>query len=154
MALGWSKICCPVDFSETSWVALDQAARLAAAGAELVILHVYDRGAMHASQQVFAGDPQLEERIVQQMNGRLELSKARAEQLAPGRVWTECVGGDPAAEIVRFADRGDFDLVVMGTHGRSGVRHLLLGSVAERVVRNATCSVLVVRPEQFRIAPD
>jgi universal stress protein A len=50
-------------------------------------------------------------------------------------------------EIVQYARQNDVDLIVMGTHGRSGLSHLLLGSVAEKVIRKAHCPVLVVRPE-------
>jgi len=53
--------------------------------------------------------------------------------------------GSPAHEIVELADLGHFDLIVMGTHGRKGVSHALLGSVAERVVRRAKCPVMTVR---------
>jgi universal stress protein A len=53
--------------------------------------------------------------------------------------------GAPADEIVRYADSRDIDLIVMGTHGRSGVAHMVMGSVAEKVVREAPCPVLVVR---------
>jgi nucleotide-binding universal stress UspA family protein len=53
--------------------------------------------------------------------------------------------GWAAGEITQFAKEGGFDLIVMGTHGRSGLKHLLLGSVAERVVRTAPCPVLTVR---------
>jgi nucleotide-binding universal stress UspA family protein len=53
--------------------------------------------------------------------------------------------GSPARTIVEYADANGFDLIVMGTHGRGGVAHLLLGSVAERVVRTARCPVLTVR---------
>ena len=53
--------------------------------------------------------------------------------------------GDPAAEIVRFSQDMNMDLIVMGTHGRTGLERLLMGSVAEKVMRQATCSVLVVK---------
>jgi nucleotide-binding universal stress UspA family protein len=52
---------------------------------------------------------------------------------------------NPASAIVRFARRGKFDLIVVATRGRTGLKHLMLGSVAERVVREAHCKVLVVR---------
>jgi len=55
--------------------------------------------------------------------------------------------GSPAREIIRYADRSDVDLIVMGTHGRGGIDRLLLGSVAERVVRSSTVPVLTVRVE-------
>jgi nucleotide-binding universal stress UspA family protein len=53
--------------------------------------------------------------------------------------------GDPAAEIVRFAQDMNMDLIVMGTHGRTGLERMLMGSVAEKVMRDAKCSVLVVK---------
>jgi nucleotide-binding universal stress UspA family protein len=53
--------------------------------------------------------------------------------------------GDPAEEIVRYASEAGMDLIVMGTHGRSGLERLLMGSVAEKVMRDAACSVLVVK---------
>lgn len=55
--------------------------------------------------------------------------------------------GTPFVEIIRYAKENDIDLIVMATHGRSGISHLLIGSVAERVVRKAPCPVLTVRPE-------
>ncbi len=55
--------------------------------------------------------------------------------------------GAPSEEIVRFANEKDADLIVMGTHGWTGVRHLILGSTAENVVRTANCPVLTVRSE-------
>jgi nucleotide-binding universal stress UspA family protein len=53
--------------------------------------------------------------------------------------------GDPAAEIVRYAQEMNMDLIVMGTHGRTGLERMLMGSVAEKVMREAKCSVLVVK---------
>ena len=55
--------------------------------------------------------------------------------------------GEPFVEIIRYAKEQNIDLIVMGTHGRTGLTHALLGSVAERVVRKAGCPVLTVRPE-------
>ena len=61
--------------------------------------------------------------------------------------------GDPAAEIVRHATAAGSDVIVLGTHGRSGVDRLLMGSVAERVMRDAPCSVMVVKLPRARL-PD
>ena len=55
--------------------------------------------------------------------------------------------GTPFLEIIRYAKEKDIDMIVMGTHGRSGLVHMLMGSVAEKVVRKAPCPVLTVRPE-------
>lgn len=155
MAHHWTKICCPVDFSDTSREALAQAADIAAhASARLVILHAYERAALGAAGEVLVTDPELEERLVHELNQQLDRYRLEAERSLPGRVVAEATCGDPATEIVRFAERNGCDLIVMGTHGRSGIKRLVLGSVAETVVRHAPCSVLVVRPAQFRIEPD
>lgn len=55
--------------------------------------------------------------------------------------------GSPFVEIIRYAREQDIDLIVIGTHGRTGLKHVLMGSVAERVVRKASCPVLTVRPK-------
>jgi len=85
--------------------------------------------------------------------GKLEdFAKAQLEQLAKelgrnnGQVETRLTIGIPAEEIVEVANKDSVDLIVMGTHGWTGIRHMLLGSVAEKVLRMATCPVLVVRP--------
>jgi nucleotide-binding universal stress UspA family protein len=62
--------------------------------------------------------------------------------------------GDPATELVRFANEAGIDLIVMGTHGRTGVERLLMGSVAEKVMREAHCSVLVVKLPKGQAKPD
>ena len=150
----WTKICCPVDFSETSWEALLQAAELAARGqAKVVILHVFDPVA-GASGDALIATPDLQDQLVRDAEQKLARFRAEAERIAPGHVVAESVAGEAATEIVRFVQRGVFDLIVMGTHGRTGLRRLVVGSVTERVVRTAPCSVLVVRPMQFAVEPD
>src|SRR5687768_14745425 len=70
---------------------------------------------------------------------------AAAAELGPGlETITRCVAGPPARSIVRYAVHANIDLIVMGTHGRTGFSHALLGSVAEAVVRLASCRVLTV----------
>jgi nucleotide-binding universal stress UspA family protein len=60
-------------------------------------------------------------------------------------VTSQVVNGAPYATILAMAKEGNFDLIAMGTHGRTGVAHLVLGSVAERIVRHSPCAVLTVR---------
>lgn len=72
------------------------------------------------------------------------LADAAAEAGPDVPVTIASTGGDPAEEIVRYARRHPIDLIVVGTHGRTGVSRLILGSVAERVVRTASCPVLTV----------
>jgi nucleotide-binding universal stress UspA family protein len=76
----------------------------------------------------------------------MEEWKTLAEGLGIGRVEVATAIGEPAHEILAFAKAQHADLVVIGTHGRTGLQHALMGSVAERVVRRATCPVLTVRP--------
>jgi nucleotide-binding universal stress UspA family protein len=75
------------------------------------------------------------------------LGQARESALAAGAdtVDTRLLEGFAASATVDFAGAGSFDLIVMGTHGRKGIQHFLLGSVAERVVQTAPCAVLTVR---------
>ena len=86
--------------------------------------------------------PDLRERLTAEAEQRFEGITASLSDLETA---TEVVVGLPAKTIVDVAAARGADLIVMGTHGRSGVAHLLLGSVAERVVRMAICPVLTVR---------
>jgi universal stress protein A len=75
------------------------------------------------------------------------LARARADLEATERMTAETMllQGVPFAEIIQFARDGNYDLIVMGTHGRSGFKHALLGSVTEKVIRKAPCPVLTIR---------
>ncbi len=82
-------------------------------------------------------------------------ARARLKEIAAGigdlEVETNVVVGSPAREVVREAREWKADLVVIGTHGRTGLRHVFLGSVAENVVRLSPCPVLTVKPDGFAI---
>jgi nucleotide-binding universal stress UspA family protein len=141
----WRSILCAVDLSDASRAALRDAAQLArTCGAELTLLHV---STLVSGTDPFV--PSVEELMRQDaktLERELQPWKEEAARLAERPVTIAVVHGRPADEIVAFArDRG-FDLVVVATHGRSGVRRLVLGSVAEHVVREAPVPVLVVRP--------
>ena len=141
----WTKICCPIDFSETSRVALEEASELARRyQGELALLHVFEPPV--ATSDLMVAPPGMFEQTAKDLERKLELWKGEAEQRGARVVRALVVTGAAATETVRFAREGGYDLVVMGTHGRRGLRHLVLGSVAERVVREAPCAVLVVRP--------
>ena len=141
----WTKICCPIDFSETSRVALEEASELARRyQGELALLHVFEPPV--ATSDLMVAPPGMFEQTAKDLERKLELWKGEAEQRGAKAVRALVVTGAAATETVRFAREGGYDLVVMGTHGRRGLRHLVLGSVAERVVREAPCAVLVVRP--------
>lgn len=144
----FTRILSPTDLSDTSDAALEYAAAFAERfGAALHIVHVFEDPYVGASfmPEVYGSlPPDLADRLIEKV--RLEL--ARRAEAARGSVpaaAVEIITGRPAAAIVDFARQRSVDLIVMGTHGRGGVTHLLLGSVAERVVRTAPCPVLTIR---------
>ncbi len=133
---GWRRICCPVDFSEPSRAGLRAAAELCRRlGSELELLHA--DGAAKIADELKLGAS---------VDAELAAWKRDAERLGAARVTVARAGGQPEVAIVQFASAHGVDLVVMGTHGRVDREHMLTGSVAEGVVRNAPCPVLTVRP--------
>jgi len=141
----YRKICCPVDFSEASRLAMREAADLARRyGAELALVHVASPVSAPAAEAVLA--PPARHGEEEPDAPQLLAAWAReAEALAGRAVQTRLSNGRPGPEILGYAREGGFDLLVVGSHGRTGVRHLVLGSVAEELVRAAPCPVLVVR---------
>jgi nucleotide-binding universal stress UspA family protein len=146
-----AKILYPTDFSELSIYALRYAKSFVQAyRAKLHCLHVVDE----AYQYWMAMGPDsvpvgpATEDILQ--SARKEMERFAAEHLAdvPGKVITEVIVGRPFIEIIRYARSQGIDLIVLATHGRTGLSHVLLGSVAERVVRKAPCPVLTIRHPQ------
>ncbi len=132
--LRWSKVFCPVDFSDESRAALRAAADLARRmGAELTLFH-----AESAESRLQAAATPV---------GQLVEWKREAERLGVPRVTTASAAGQPATTIVDAAMQGGFDLIVMGTHGRTGRRAMLIGSVAESVVRSSRVPVLTVHAD-------
>jgi nucleotide-binding universal stress UspA family protein len=138
------KILVPVDFSPGGADALALAVDLSNRyEAGLTIINVNEL--MPSLLPSSTLPPSVLESWVSEANQLLEDTKLRALSAGAHRVETEFLQGKPYLEIVRFATEGHFDLIVMGTHGRTGVKHALIGSVAERVVRHAHCPVLTVR---------
>ena len=136
------RILLPTDFSATSYAALRHAITMAQAfGARLYLLHVPGDTGEHFEANFPIG--QFEDLAQEQL--RMFLSPDEIAQLTPEYALRI---GAPADEIVQYAQARDIDLIVMGTHGRSGVAHLLMGSVAEQVVRIAPCPVLLVRSQK------
>ncbi len=138
------RILFPTDFSETAEMAKTHAAALARSlGAEIVVLHV---------RTIFRDDPQL---LARHLNGNGKPNpESRPEpeplpvKLAKDLKVRHLVMRDisPAEAILRCAETEKAGLVVMGTHGRTGLKHFMLGSVAEEVVREAGCPVITVGP--------
>jgi nucleotide-binding universal stress UspA family protein len=143
----WKRICCPIDFSDASRAAMEVAADLARrTGAELWLLHAYPVPGYTFPDGSVVASPKMLQDLADGAQRHLDEWRAAAEGLGAPRVETAKEAGEPAAEIVAFARERGVDLLVLGTHGRTGLEHALMGSIAERVVRKAHCPVLTVRP--------
>ena len=135
----------PIDFSSHSLAALERARDLArSTGSGLHLLHCYEVPTPGFDQYRLALPETVWERIREGAERRLT-ELARKATAAGFAVTSELCADPPGQAIAAVARRIGADLVVMGTHGNTGVKHLLLGSVAERTVRTAPCSVLVVK---------
>jgi nucleotide-binding universal stress UspA family protein len=134
-----TSILVPLDFSETSYAALHYAIDLGRAlGARLFLLHVPGETGEHFEANFPIGEFTTA--------GRERLTNILApEEIEHLRPEYALRIGTPVEEIIRYADARAVDMIIMGTNGRSGVAHLLMGSVAEQVVRRAPCPVLLVR---------
>jgi nucleotide-binding universal stress UspA family protein len=148
MSIAWKKICCPIDFSDPARAALRTAVELCSSlGAELTLFHSYNLPGYTLPEGSVVASPRMLQELSDQAEAHLVEWKKIAEGLGASGVKVAKAVGEPALEIVAFAKEGHFDLLVVGTHGRTGLRHALLGSTAERVVRRAPCPVLTVHPE-------
>lgn len=146
----WKRICCPIDFSDASRAAMEIAADLAKrGGGELVLLHSYPIPGYTFPDGSVVASPRMMQELAEGAQRHLDEWQRDAEALG-ARVTTEKAIGEPSAEIVHYADEHAIDIVVLGTHGRTGLEHALMGSIAERVVRKAHCPVLTVRPPAAR----
>ena len=151
---GWRKIICAIDFSESSRLALEQAAELAGrSGAELTLAHVHVSPS-HAAADVLVAAPEAAAVAAHELELLLAAWRADAERLSGRPVRVALLSGDPAEQLVKLARESQCDLTVVGTHGRRGLRRLVLGSVAEQVVRTAPCPVLAVRATEGRITEE
>jgi nucleotide-binding universal stress UspA family protein len=144
------RILVPTDFSKTSEQALQYAVELAEAfGSQLHLLHVVEEPFVHGwttegyVAAVVGFRDELQQRALQGLGDCLS-----APQRDKFRVRLATRIGSPALEISRYAKDESISLIVMGTHGRGPIAHMLLGSVAEKVVRSAPCPVLTVRQLQ------
>jgi len=137
----WKKLVVPTDFSPCSQAALQTAAGLRdASGAEVILLHVTEPAYEGLRVQTSA----LHHEMRMAAEARLRQLAAEAFPGATGvRVLVK--EGRPSDVICKTADEVAADAIIMPTHGHSGLAHVLLGSVTEKVVRHSPCSVLVVR---------
>jgi nucleotide-binding universal stress UspA family protein len=143
----WKRILCPIDFSDASRAALETAAELSTRyGAMVALFHAYPVPGYTFPDGSFVASSKMMDELSTQAQKHLEEWKALAEGLGVKHVEMGTAIGEPAHEILEFARAQHADLLVIGTHGRTGLQHALMGSVAERVVRRAECPVLTVRP--------
>ena len=144
------KILCPTDFSEPSYKALKIACDLAESfSSELILIHVLKPAqtfpAAPSIPPAMGGEfiPMVSEETRDHARKSLDMT---LEERVSGDINSHSIlaDGNPAEEIVRNADELKADVIVIGTHGFTGWRHLLLGSVAEKVVRLASCPVITI----------
>jgi nucleotide-binding universal stress UspA family protein len=149
----------PVDYSPSSLASLKYAAFLASAlGAELDVVHVWDRPS-YVSDDVVVQDREgrrgslsqmVHDNAEREMTQFLEKSRAATGKASVQAQQHRLLSGEPVSALLAEVEKGSHDLVVIGTHGRTGLKHLLLGSVAERLVRLSPVPVVTVPP----LAPD
>lgn len=144
------KILFPTDFSESSLDALRYAIVFSKEfQAKLYILHVINEKIFSEGLSLprVVSVEEMEKEMTEEADKQLRL--LIREENGEGIVReTATRRGTPFLEIIRFSKENDIDLIIIGTHGRSGFEHILFGSTAEKVVRKAPCPVLSVRPAQ------
>jgi nucleotide-binding universal stress UspA family protein len=142
MSYPFKKILCPVQLDDSEQIALDLASHLAKdMDATVYLLHVVPIMPIDAPNITITVDTQAEE------NARARLEKIAADRLAglKSEIITKIAGpGEVARSVLEAAAELDSDLIVLKTHGRSGLAHFVMGSVAEQVVRRAHCAVLTL----------
>jgi universal stress protein A len=141
------KILVPTDFSKNSLVALEYARDFAKRfDAEILLVHVFEPPPYSA--MTLGGGAAITPVVQEDMRQEVtqELEKIASDELADGvKVGVLLRDGSPFVEIIATAKEEHADLIVIATHGHTGIKHLLLGSTAEKVVRRAPCLVLTVR---------
>jgi nucleotide-binding universal stress UspA family protein len=148
--LSLRKILVPIDLSPSGRRVLTQAQDFALKfSSSIDLLHVWTPPAMLAPEALITGVGTTEQPFLEWLgnSAREHVAKFESQVQAEGIqiARSYCELGDPATTIVEHAASGGYDLLVLGTHGRTGLSHALMGSVAEKVVRRAPCAVLTVR---------
>ncbi|ABK15882.1 universal stress protein [Syntrophobacter fumaroxidans] len=151
----FSNIAFCTDFSENADLSFETARDLASHyGATLHIVHVMVNFSLappiHATYMPIEYDPKFVEQVTEAARGSIQeryVSKLAGSQ----RFDVHLLSGYASTEIIRVAEERDIDLIVMGSHGLTGLAHVLFGSTADRVVRRAPCSVLTVRMKKKKM---
>lgn len=142
------KILYPTDFSESSLEALKYGVSFAKEfGAKLILMHVVSENTEGLNLPRVSSLESVEQELVQEAERNLKVLIPIEQR--KNLDWEMAIlRGHPANEIMLYAHQNDIDLIIIGTHGRSGFEHIIFGSTAEKVVRKAPCPVLTVKPAQ------
>jgi len=145
------RVLAPVDFSAASDAAIQHAKEIAQTyGAEIDLLHVVEEPfypPAYGPDMMTFPTQDVVERVEKQ------LAETAREEIGYEHVMVSAATGSPSNEILNYVDENEVDLVVMATHGRTGLDHVLLGSVAERVLRQSPTPVFVVKPDRKSLVP-
>lgn len=146
------------DFSENSKEAVEYAADLAKTlGANLTVVHVVEDILETAASipNFYAGLEGFDKQLIELKSKVNKELQKEAEKIGKQgvKVKGELLEGNPTVELIKYPQEHPCDLLVLGTHGRTGIPHLLIGSVAEKVVRKSSCAVLTVRKKGFQHKP-
>lgn len=141
----YRRLLCPVDFSDISKHAFQMAIDLAVLfKADLHVMYVFQIPASDLPEGIYDVPEDMEGEIKARLSKKLD--EFVKNHSTPGiNITTGLYAGLPYVEIIKSADDTNADMIVMGTHGRTGFSHVLLGSVAERVIRTSDIPVLTVR---------
>ncbi len=152
----YQRIMVPVDYSDHSKAALSKALEIAKPfGASIDLVHVWDRPS-YVSEAVMVGQPGENQKSLVDLireNAEKDMVEFIGTLGLPGdvKVTHRLLSGEPAATLIKELGKGEHDLVVVCTHGRTGIVHLLLGSVTEKLVRMSPVPVLTVpSPERAK----
>ena len=149
------RILVPIDYSPCSRAALRFASELAQKfNASLDVVHVWDRPSYVSNVMMATTEPVSGQSLIRliQENAQRDLDEfLQGTELPPGSVAGRLLSGDPASTLIHELKEGKHDMAVVGTHGRTGLSHLLLGSVAEKLSRLAPVPVVTVPDEPARI---
>jgi universal stress protein A len=145
------KILVPTDFSKLSMVALEYAEMLLKyQSPEIYLLHVLDKSTMRKEEK--KKKPSEKNFAAIEKVAMKQLSNIAGQYFTETNVVTLALRkGDPSREIVKLAKEEKVDLIIISTHGRTGIVHVLMGSVAEKVVRHSPAPVLSVKPTSMRL---
>jgi len=153
MAMKLKKILVAVDFSAGSMQALEKACELAVAcGASVDILHVWETPSFLPPDTLVGANVEMQQSLLEMVHehANQELARFASDAEAKGLKVVEKLSeeGDPSRTIVSVAESNGYDLIALGTMGRTGLMHVLLGSVAEKVVRHSKVPVLTVKAHE------